>query len=469
MKAKHLIFIVAILIVLIGAVFAKKTFIRPDADFVEYERLNINVDMADVRFIKIGKGRDKDLLVLDKVNDIWHISSKDNIRADKSRVENLIKVLSVATGELRSASERLFSDYGISDDEAISISILGNDSGVNNIDIFIGVKRSGPGTSFLRIGDSPSVYLVDKDILSILGMYGDNKDAGIDVARWQDMTIAEFDPDKVNSVKIDRQLQERQITVVDVKKEFVQEKGLSKWITIGAKPAFDIDAAKIKDFLKSINNLRAFEIIDSPDSDYGFDKPFVKVVLRTDTEPIEFLISEKIKDGTEDRYLKTSEGHIYLIRRYVVNALNIDISKFFVNNPLRISVDKLESVIISSHDNIIDLIKTQIEDNTEYINKLKKFAVKSIDCTGEYSERFQNNILYSLKIKINSADLQELDFCKAGNDKYLCKLKTSPEVFKVAKIVFNNIFENLNTLKLPVNKKEEPALEPGVEELSPKI
>ena len=252
MKFKQIIFLGAIFLLLLVVLLTKKVFIKPEVETTEYAKLQVSLDSASIYAVEFKKGNSGDTVRLEREEEEWRIPTKWNIRADKQRIENLMKDIGMLQGELRSSSKKLFSDYGISPDKAFSITTFDKEGNPQDT-FFVGTKKLGTGSSFLRKGDSEDVYLVDKDIFSLLGVYGNPEDAALKTDKWIDLSIEKLDSETIESINIVRRDGEREIVTCDLKREFDKEKNLKRWFSLGKEPIFDIDAAKIKNFLQDIN------------------------------------------------------------------------------------------------------------------------------------------------------------------------------------------------------------------------
>ena len=467
MKLKHIIFLAIVLALLLGALFAKKICVRHEIEIAEYKNLQISIIPANVYGIEIKKAKKKEPLKLARKETGWTIASKWNIKGKTETIENLLTSLTGLQGELRSSSQKLLPDYGISKDQAFSIVIL-NKEGKPLEQLFIGAEKPSYGSCFVRKAASRDVYLVNKDIFASLGIYGEPREAKIDADRWMDLSVAALDVEKIEVVKL-IYTTDRPITTVDIKKELDAEKNLKQWVTAGEKPVFDIDAKKIKDFLKKINDLRGTKAVDPRGKGYGFDKPFLKVSLQGTEKPVEILVGNTEEEDSGDRYIKTPDGYVYILPEYRLSDINIDISKFFIANPLRINKDKLQSVVIKSDKDRLTLRKHLIEENTDYIKILEDFSVKNMLTDKKYDASFKTPVKYSLTITREDASTSTIDVKKKkeGEEKiFIARLRGTPGVFTIEENLFEDIFEKLDDLttaiKAPAEAPKETVIDSTV-------
>jgi len=183
MKNKHLIALGALFLALLLLLTAKKIFLRPQIEKTEYESLEVSLDIPAVSSIEIKKPGAETALKFERAKAGWIMPSKPEAKIKSDAVESLLAEMNSIEGEMRSGSEGLFGDYGISDGEAYAVSFY-DSTGTIKERLLIGTKKPGFGRSFLRKAGSNDVYLVNKDILSIFGIYGDPKTANLKEKAW---------------------------------------------------------------------------------------------------------------------------------------------------------------------------------------------------------------------------------------------------------------------------------------------
>lgn len=451
MKSKHIIILAVLLVILLGAVYIKRVLVKPEIEMSEYKSLEIFLEPAQVFAIEIKKAKDGGNIRLEKKDDgEWHIPSHWKMKANREAIEKFIKDISELEGELRSSTEQLFSDYGLSDEEAFSITLFGKEGDIME-QLVIGTERPDVNTTFLRIKDSKDVYLVDKDIFELIGIYSQPEDAELKADKWIDLSVGDLDIGEIESLKITKFKDDEKIVTVDIKKELDKEKNLKQWVASGGA-LFDLDAEKIKNYFRRINNLSPYKAMNPKGEGYGFEVPFLSIILKCKEEPIELVFGAKTDENKKDRYLKTWEGYVYAASESWINHMDINISTFFVDNPLRIDKDKLKALIITSGEKTITLDKKLIEQNTDYINGLKEFSIEAMLFEKKYAKGLNPPINYSLKIEQEGQDMI-LDVEKEEENRFIAKLQERPGVFTISKNTFQKIFEELNKLNLKAEEK----------------
>lgn len=428
---------------------------KPPVEQEEYRSLQILLDPAEIYAIEIKQPADQQtvLRMERKGQEPWRITSHWNVKADEQKLADFLKAWAALEGELRSSSKELFADYGISEAEAYTI-VMSNKEGAPLQSFLLGAKKPGYQSSFLRRSDSADVYLVDRDLFTLLGIYGRAEEAKVEVNTWADLAIAGFDPETIDAVKIVRWQDQAEIVAVDIKKELDQEKDLKRWVAVGQQPVFDLDAKKVKDYLTKIIDTRATKIYDPEAEDYGFDQPLVKVSLASGEEQLEFIVGKEQGQDTGDRYLKNPQGLVFFLRRWAINNVNADISNFFIDNPLRVDQDKITSIKIKAADNVIVLVPDLIAENTDYIDQLKSFKVEEMLVDQKQAQGLGPSAEYSLEIERPDGSSLALDAAKEDG-LFTAQLRQKPEAFKISESTFKAVFEGLDKLKTIKEQEEQ--------------
>jgi len=456
MKAKHIITLLVIFGVLAGFLFVKKLYMSPRVETTEYEALGLSLEAKDIYSIEIKNSGQEESLRFEKKDKKWFIASKWNAKAKKETIEEFLRNMVSVNGELRSSSDKLFSDYGISDEEAYSFSFYGKDGEIIE-HLLLGIKKPEFGKSFLRKKDSKDVYLADKDVFPLIGTYAfdDPKEASINTKRWIDLSFMEFDIEEIESINVTRLDEDKKIVTVDVKKILDEEKDLKQWIAQGTEPIFAIDAKKIKGFLNALNRIQAEELVDPEDKDYGLKSPYLALTLKTKDASFEVIVGGVVDETRKNRYIQIADSLVYIISEPRLDDMDIDISKFFIDNPLRVDKNDIETISIVSGEKSIELNKSLIEKNTDYIDKLKKFSIKNILFDETYFQNLKSPASNSCIITTKGGDIVTLEAQKEKSGIYIARLSDKSTVFEIEQKVFEDVFENLDNLDLEEAKSDE--------------
>jgi hypothetical protein len=327
MKPKHIIILSLVLIILAALVFVKNIFLKPETETAEYKKLEFSVEAHEIYSFVIQKNKGQEIAEFKRTDGQWFIPSKWGAKADKNKVENLLKGLCSLEGELRSSSPELLPDYGISDDEAYSFSFY-DEKGVLKERLLAGIKKPDYGKSFIRRNNSSDVYLADNDVFFMINIYNDPKDSVFSLQSWIDKSIIDLDPENVDSLKIEKQHEKSRITAVDIKRETDKESNLKKWVSSIEEPALKLDASKIKEYFKKLKAMKAADIVNPSEKDYGFDDAYLILTIEEKGNTLE-IVAGGLTDGDEKgRYIKSPDGFVYILKEHQMKDIDIDMSRF---------------------------------------------------------------------------------------------------------------------------------------------
>jgi len=332
MNKNSVIILGLLLVVLLSIVMIKKTFFSPVVEEAEYGSLSLSISPADISKIGIKKGKSGKPFIM-QINDEgeWVLPSFWNRIADQAKAHNFLNTLAMLEGEVRSRSVELYSDYGIADDEAFSISLYGKDGKLVNR-VYLGTIKGSYMSTFLRQGDSPKVYVVNRDIYGLMDIYGDPKSAKIIGDKWLDLSLIQFIPNDITGIKITRGAGDLVETVVDLEKVQGTEEGSFDWKAPNDTAKSDPDPEKIKTYLNNVAAMKALKVVDPDGENYGFDEPFMLLTLLSGDEKMMFTIGALVEENKEDRYIQAPDGQAYVIAGYGIRSMNVGIDSFLSDN-----------------------------------------------------------------------------------------------------------------------------------------
>jgi hypothetical protein len=353
MKLKQLIILFVIVVILGGLVMLKKYREPKELEIAEYVELKFqpgeDEDLDQVSRVTVYKGEEnkEDPVILVKTEKKrWQVESFYNVGADKDKVKSLIGTLSALEGELRSSSAKTFKDFAISDEKGIHVEL--EDSDGEKRAVVIGLESIGYRGNFIRKAGSSETYFVDRNLLSKVGIWGNAKEAELEEKFFFDLTFLEFDEDEISSFSIARYEDNNPIYASRIMRSIEEETEKRRWAFVRDDLPFDIDASKIKTFLKDIQKKRATEVVAfEEDFDYGFDKPVWELFAeREDREPLKFIGGKFKDDDSNQLYMREKDASVvYLVSDYIFKEINKDDGNFFINNPLRIADNEVEEII----------------------------------------------------------------------------------------------------------------------------
>ena len=84
------------------------------------------------------------------------------------------------------------------DEQAVHVQLHRLDA--DHIDIAVGTQKAGNQNNFVRMGKSNAVYVVNENVLSVLGVRGEGDDQKLDINTWIDKRITHLEPNDVRIV-----------------------------------------------------------------------------------------------------------------------------------------------------------------------------------------------------------------------------------------------------------------------------
>ncbi len=334
-KTKNLIILGAVLLILFGiSMLQKAKHEKATSSSATALLFDGELNAENIGRVSIGYGTGDDTVVLVNGPDGWIVESYFNTQANQQRVDSLLRGFSNLAGEFRSDNQSVLGDYGLLDDQAITV--RGRDlSGTEVFAVKLGQSPEGFAGNFMRLADSNKVYLSQAGMLSHMGIYGDPE-------KPKNQHFLELQVVQENSQDIDW------MTIVDGEQILVFSKQFSlvepaegaaegteattdrttwEWLLDG-KVATELAKTKIDGVLNSGVRIRANDVADPAVSaeQYGLDNPSRKLTLnRHDGSQLvlEFGSSREASDGvTAGTYMRTSnDTSIWLVTEYTTKNI----------------------------------------------------------------------------------------------------------------------------------------------------
>jgi len=364
MKSKNFIIFLVVLAVLLGIVFIKK-FMQPKVPTAE-QWANIveqsaSKDTLTDCLITLGEKK----LHLERKNDKWTIADQQGAYADEQKVDTLISKIDALEGELRSDSKELLSDYGISDTEGINIQLKKGEADVAHL--VLGTKKAGWNKNFVRLKGSSAVYVIEENILSDLGFWGDVTQASFNADQWIDKRIIHLDQDQVKSIKLEKDTQ----TFIELVQKVEDEK--KKWETVKGYP-MKLDQSKVNSYIRSLTNLRGSSIA-TKDEESKFEETAWKLSIGLDDDKT-ITLNRGEKDGGSYLVKLSDKNYMLKAAEYTFNNIDKTDGDFFVNNPLGLKEEEITAIKINDLEN------------------KKEINIKIIDETGKEESEEASNVVW---------------------------------------------------------------------------
>jgi hypothetical protein len=303
--SKKSLTILGIIFVALLAVFMLQRYVgRTSARPESLSELKFEFDPQAVNTIQVFKRDYPDSgLVFVRRDTGWVIVNEYNTWAKSEEVKKLLDDLAAVSGSIRGESEDLYRDFEIDDRSALQIKFLGTDNS-ELLHLFVGKGGPDGKSCFLRLPDSPTVYLANNNFISRFAAWAAPPEKKLPSDRWMNLRLSPIKSQDITAFKI--HLPNANYEFAQFADEPVDSltPPASVWKqTMPAKGTI-LDESKIKGLQSSIANLTA-QGVAGPDNavKFGLDKPAHSIWV-SDTLGYSALInfSNKI-DTLEQRYV----------------------------------------------------------------------------------------------------------------------------------------------------------------------
>jgi len=372
MKEKNLVILCLVFAVLVALVYVKNN--------IQTSSIEEEEDLTDIIAPVITKDTITDLIISlpataadenqDKVHkvhlarekDSWIVKTHYGVQGYDRAIDPVIERLDHIQGEFRSDNVEVLSDYGIGDDSAIRLELLGEE--FNPIKMLVGTQKTERQNSFVRFDKSSQVYLVSADLPALLGVFEKDGAFLLDLNKWTDKKILHLDTGKVTGLEIIQRNdlgEDRQ--VIKIKKETVD--GKTQWKSEGPL-AFNLSGDKIKSVIEVFNNTYARDIV-APESEDAFESPAWKAVFTFEGGENVVLSRGKKDDQGNFYFYREGAGFYYLIPVSTFYSRVNQQSNIFAANPLGTdeeSMSELEIYGVEGKKKFLALKKTVAAEET---------------------------------------------------------------------------------------------------------
>lgn len=367
MKLKQII-ILGLIVSVLGAVLIIKNNRKiEEVQEQEYSSLDFLSSLGEVCRLTIYKGSSSQSqpLILKKAGDKWAAESFYNVGVKKERIDPVLEIFKTSHVELRSSSDSNLADFWIDDEKGLHVEAI--DSGNQHLHFIVGLKRAGDSAGFIREKGSAKTYLVDANILSKFGIWDEAEEAKLSPAFFYDLRLLDFNEEKAVYLSINRTA--AGLAAADVYSS-VDESGSKKWAFRRGGLPFDLDAAKVKKFLKDIVKKSGSEIKAAEENvDYGFSNPGWELIVGIEDVPLRLIKGKFINEEVKNQvYMQVGPAPVaYIVSEDVFKSIDKDDSYFFIDNPLRVNEEKLESITIYEKKNVRRFVCEESADGRKWV------------------------------------------------------------------------------------------------------
>jgi len=335
MKEQHLKIFAGVFVFLLVIYFVTKprhTGVHLD-ELVQ--NIVIGVSKEDVRVVEVYKETSSEQLVrmmFTNQEDQWHIATRYNCKAQKSRMDRLLNDLLDMTGKVRSSDPKHFDSYQIADAQGIHL-LLKDEANKPLANLIVGKKGEDYGTGFVRFAGKEKVYFVDKNILSSLSIYGE-----IDtLSRFKDDSFVDLeavnqDKEKLEMVGLSANRKEMLLKKNEKEVEYTADDSTkatkieTEWVLLkGKNSEISLDQKEVDNFFGDVAKIRAQEVVDrvgntladiNKNARYGFSRPSHYIVFKAPEGPQQNILFGKEYEKDKGYYMHVQyDGLVYKLTK----------------------------------------------------------------------------------------------------------------------------------------------------------
>ncbi|MBI4559373.1 MAG: DUF4340 domain-containing protein [Candidatus Hydrogenedentes bacterium] len=396
MKFKNLVPLLVILAVLVALGVLKKAKDRP-VTIQEQVKLTAllpeglsKADVAKLELYAGGKPDDKLTLFLDSTADKWRVASHFYAPVKKTTMDEYLDALVKLKGEFRSqaAQDSDLEQYNLTDQKAFHVAGYKKDSAEPSFRVLFG-KSPDYRTVFARAADAKDVYVIDENLRSKAGLYGEETDKAPTADTWLEKEVVKLNKDKIT--KIESTSPDKHF-VFEKRQKPVEEP--AKPETPASEPAADAsnpDATKpeetpaepkveyewalatggpgiphkqtgLDSFLRSFDGLMASDVVDpAKKADWGLETPAFKSVISVEGQAEPVVLEGGRPDPAGDGYVRLASAKddiVYKISKYTFERMYPKGTELFDLPGLTADKTKIERIELTQPEGRVVLEKT---------------------------------------------------------------------------------------------------------------
>jgi len=322
---------------------------------------------SDVERIEMYRGATpEEKVALSREKEAWLVKSRFDAPAKGDKVDEFLKKLKGLEGEFRSEEKEVIADYGLADESAIHLAVHktgqeGREGKEPWYHLLVGKKESY-GSSFVRAAGKNTVYTVDVNLASELGVYGD--DGELKSSEWVDKTVIDLDKDKIERVALttpDRSVVfERREKKKDEEKEGEGPHGKKEyeWVVASGGPEAEFKKSGLDDLLGKLDSYEASGVEDpAKKKEFGLEEPGYRCEVGLEGGKKKVIVAAREKPG-EDGYL-TLEGEriVYKVDNWKFKHIFKEAGDLFELKGTGADKDKIKGVTLAYPGVTVELVK----------------------------------------------------------------------------------------------------------------
>lgn len=369
MKPKNLLPLVAILVVLAGLVYFKRSSETP-ASLTEQAQLRSlmpdGLEESGIAKLEFFAGDATETpVVLERASgEKWEIASHFGAPVAQDRVDDTLEALVGLQGEFRAtASGDALSEYKLKDEQCFHIKGYAADSEEPLFHLLAG-KAPKFGDAFARAAGSEDVYILNVNLRRNAGLYTVDLTDEPKPGPWLDKSLLDLEQDRIRRVALtypDKELEfEYQKFETTVEPEANAEEGEEgeaaepevveewKWVVAKGGTSEALNETSLSNFTLRISGLNSSDVVDpdTPD-EWGLNPPEYVARLGFDGEDEEFVVEVGRPKDSRDAYVRLPGAEkklVYKISGYDFEQIFQEGGKYFELPGVLVDEDDVDAI-----------------------------------------------------------------------------------------------------------------------------
>jgi Domain of unknown function (DUF4340) len=368
MRAKRLLPLAAVLIVLIIAVVVLKR--QPSAprlsEEVGFERLvPQSLSAAAISGIDLYQGDKTATAVrLRRQGDTWVATSYYNAPVKMDKISKFLDAVSTLEGELRANQAELLDDFRLEDGQALHLLLYTTTTDTPAVHLLAG-KGSGRN-GFMRVAETPRVYSVNLNLQSEASLHGSDTEQSPEAKPWLELQIQDIPQEQVAAVMLHMPARhfhftlEKPASTTAAQEQTASQETPAQETASGAKPqwklvqpevAYAVKQSSVEGLVSTLRTLRGEDIV-SPDkvAEYGLDTPSYRAILTVQPEgkearQVSLLVGNEVPEQAGKRYVRLDQSSpIYTLPQWAFNQLFPPLGTLLTIDVLRVAPEDVTRV-----------------------------------------------------------------------------------------------------------------------------
>lgn len=402
--------------------------------------------------IRLSITNDKGSFTLEKKNNKWELSQKQDMKLDDLALANLEDNFSdLKADKLIEKNPEDIDNFGLKNPRITGVALLQDGSTKT---VLIGNKTVDNNSYYAMIKGSPEVYIISAST-------ADYFNYSLKDVRSKDLTAV--DTQDIKYMK----LVNASGKAVEIKlneQQSAQEKPLQLNAFMMTKPYAEImgvDTEKFNSLLEKISQLKIVDFVDDSSKDlskYGLDKPSFELSVKDGKNELHLYFGKEINGNIAFKVAGTSE--VYSMEKQRVDELNVSSFDLLNKTSFMPFIETVDTITIDNNGKKDNITAAKGSDNTSLIHKLNDKEVDkdkfqsfyqsligiNIDAENDKVLQGKSEVKITYSLNQGQQKTKTLDFVSYNQDFYVLFMNGKSE-FLVSKSKVQDMLKQLEALR----------------------